>query len=154
MDKKDAAAQGAAAAAVAPDEKAHAWLPLLAPDVDGATMKRLAALFDLTAIVRGDIDWLSLEDGGITALGIRGMAAASKRGQQRDAAPVFVAHGTTVQGLGGILSNRQVLGSETLNNVGFWGFAALWTSPDRAGVRKVAKGGLTGERSSWACAAT
>ena len=121
--------------------------------MDGPTRERLAALVDLTGVARSDIDWLSLEDGGITALRIRGMVPASKRGQQRDAAPVFVAHSTTVQGLDGILSNRQVLGSETLNNIGFWGVTAPWTSPDRSDknmgemlrvVNRVAKSGLNG----------
>ena len=83
----------------APDEKAHAWLEVMAPDLDAATLRRLASLFELTHV---------------GPFRIRGTVPANKRGQERDAAPVFVAHATTMHGLEGFCCNRQVMGSETL----------------------------------------
>ena len=44
---------------------------------------------------------------------------------------MFVAQATTTHGLEGFCCNRQVTGSEILNNAGFWGFAAPWASRDR-----------------------
>jgi hypothetical protein len=121
----------------------------MAPGLDKTILRKISKLFDISGITRKNIVWASHEEDGITVLRVQGMRAASERGTQRDAAPLFVAHGTTVQGLHGILTAGQVVGSETLNNLGFWGVGVPWVSPDTKDmgemlrvVKKVSKSGL------------
>ena len=52
-------------------------------------------LRDRRGLVRPE--WVSLEEVSITVLRIRGMLPASQRRQERGAAPLFGAHGMTVQ---------------------------------------------------------